>query len=63
MAVSVSQPMAPGAVGWIPASLGGMLAHPGCLGVWGETGVQQKRCAERLCCPLRNVQGKELLLW
>lgn len=42
MAVSVSQPMAPGAVGWIPASLGGMLAHPGCLGVWGETGVQQK---------------------
>lgn len=42
MAVSVSQPMAPGAVGWIPASLGGMLAHPECLGVWGETGVQQK---------------------
>lgn len=35
-------PMAPGAVGWISACLRGMLAHPGCLCVCGETGVQPR---------------------
>lgn len=31
--------------------------------VWGRQVCSRRRCAERLCCPLRNVQGKELLLW
>lgn len=44
--MSVSQPVAPGAVGWIPAYLGGMLAHPECLGVWGGD-----RCAAEDAVP------------